>query len=294
MVKFCTEAHRAGARDLLWMSWLPKKAGRATHPRWYSGLIALTSEGARKLMLNFDDWFPQPGYWDSTLRYMLSMNPAMRAELSAGYLYPCLGHFTEHENAVDKGVRQPDWSMKHMIQETRTSAKLTAGHYSIGVCSFTEKGTISYLHPGMTLPDIPPEEDFRWWTAAITVSELPAGAAPTAEPRRNQGAQARKQGKWVPKNLHVRDTVTVDGEKDDQQSSQPIEITALQIMDETEELSADGSKSMERRWRAATALFRRRCFTNDPLKVAAWENYTVELPAMRPPDFLSFQPCELL
>ena len=24
MVKICTEAHRAGARDLLWMSWLPK------------------------------------------------------------------------------------------------------------------------------------------------------------------------------------------------------------------------------------------------------------------------------
>ena len=102
MVKICTEAHRAGARDLLWMSWLPNKK-RKTFPTRYSGLIALTSEGARKLMLNFDVWFPKPSHWDCLLLEKLSAHAGMRAELSAGYLYPCLGHYSQHESAVEKG-----------------------------------------------------------------------------------------------------------------------------------------------------------------------------------------------
>ena len=66
-------------------------------------MIALTSEGARKLMLNFDLWFPEPGHWDCLLHEKLSAHAGMRAELSAGYLYPCLGHYSQHESAVEKG-----------------------------------------------------------------------------------------------------------------------------------------------------------------------------------------------
>ena len=45
LVKLCTEASRAGARDLVWMAWSPKKAKRAKHPSTYAGLLALTAEG---------------------------------------------------------------------------------------------------------------------------------------------------------------------------------------------------------------------------------------------------------
>ena len=134
MIKICTEADRAGAKDLLWMSWLPKKSKRVSYPTRYSGLIALTAEGARKLMLNFDDWFPEPCNWDTELRKGLGTNPAMQTELAAGYLFPCLGHFTEHESAIAGGVRQAEWDLKHLIQDTRPS-KLTAGHFSLGVCA---------------------------------------------------------------------------------------------------------------------------------------------------------------
>ena len=48
MIKICTEAHRAGAQDLLWMSWLPKKSHRVRFPTRYSGLIALTSDGGQE------------------------------------------------------------------------------------------------------------------------------------------------------------------------------------------------------------------------------------------------------
>ena len=90
----------------------------------------------------------------------------------------------------------------------------------------------------------------------------------------------------MPKNLHLRRSVTVDGEKDDAQFPVPIQTTTFQIIDETEELPAHNTKSLERRWRAAVNLFHRRCFTNDPLKVARWRDLKViELPAMRLPEF---------
>ena len=83
--------------------------------------------------------------------------------------------------------------------------------------------------------------------------------------------------------------MTVDGEKDDAETQHgPIQTTTFQIIDETEELPAHNTKSLDRRWRAAVNLFHRRCFTNDPLKVARWRDLKViELPAMRLPSFFS-------
>ena len=181
MIKICTEASRAGASDLLWMSWLPKASKRVKYPTRYTGLIALTAEGARKIMLNWDEWFPEPTHWDIALRKALSEKPAVRAELSAGYVYPGIGLFCDHPSSNSKSgeVRQADWTSHHFIQDTRTS-KLTAGHHSIAVCAFCRSGPQAFLHPGLTLPDVGPDEDFRWWTAAITVTSEPEGAVPTA------------------------------------------------------------------------------------------------------------------
>ena len=169
-------------------------------------------------------------------------------------------------------TRESDWSLPHLIQDTRTS-KLTAGFYSLGVCAFTHSGPNCYLHPGFTLPDIHPYEDYRWWTAAITVKALPAGRQPTpCNPPRGKSRHSNKVGKWVPKNLHKRTTVTVDGSKDDTEDFGPIQTTAFQIVDELEELPAQSTMSLDRRWRAATSLFSKRCFTNDPDKVAELRN----------------------
>ena len=127
--------------------------------------------------------------------------------------------------------------------------------------------------PGMTLPDVPPDEDFLWWTAAITVTALPAGSKPTASNPPLGARSPHNPKKWVPKNLHVLRSVTVDGEKDDaDESAGKIQTTTFQIVDETEELPAHQTQSLDRRWRMAVNLFHRRCFTNDPLKVARWRD----------------------
>ena len=94
-----------------------------------------------------------------------------------------------------------------------------------------------------------------------------------------------RRGKWGPKNLHLRRNVTVDGQKDDvDPNAPPIQTTTFQIIDETEELPAQQTSSLERRWRQATNLFQRRCFTNGPLKGREVE---------RQRNGLSFQPCAL-
>ena len=141
-------------------------------------MIALTSIGARKLQLNWDDWFPEPTDFDIALKKALSEIRACRTELSAGYLYPAIGNYVAHENANCGGaVRDSTWNCPHLIQDTRAT-KFTTGHSSIAVCAFQERGPIAYLHPGIKLPE-GPDEDLRWWTAAITINELPAGRMPS-------------------------------------------------------------------------------------------------------------------
>ena len=225
-------------------------------------------------MLNFDVWFSKPGHWDCLLREKLSAHAGMRAELSAGYLYPCLGHYSQHESAVEKGVRETTWDMRHILQETRTS-ELAAGHHdSIAVCAFETSGPLIPLHNGIKLPDTPPDQDFRWWTAAITVAEPEAGKAPKARKRAAEASSvASTPDRWVPKGLYKRRKVTVTGRKDDWETpDDPIFTTFWQIFDETEGIPAQTTESLNRRWRAACNLFSHRSFTNDPAKVAAWRN----------------------
>ena len=271
LVKLCTEASRAGAQDLVWAAWTPKKAKRVQHPSTYTGLLALTAEGARKLLNNWEVWLPKPESFDVALRRALCENVACRAELSAGYLYPALGSAMDVDTMLlGANPKDSTWTSPHLIQDTRTTA-LTAGHSSIGVCGFTTWGPACYLHPGITLPDTSQGEDFRWWTAAITIAELPAGGLPTAAKARAKakGSGAHSQAKWVPKGLTTVLPSTADGTKDDTDSSfGEIKTSAYQIWDEAEELPAQATKSLERRWRMAVNLFHRRCFTNDRTKVA--------------------------
>ena len=270
IVKMTSEAHRAGARDLLWLSWLPLKSKRVRHPTRYSGFIALTAEGARKLRFNFEEWLGEPTFFDTALRHALCENVACRAELSAGYLYPCLGHYCEHSSPLCKGaVRDTDWSSQHILQDTRVEPTADAKHWSIGVCAFTESGPICYLHPGIQLPELEFGEDFRWWTAAISINELPADNGPS-QSLRQRWHKAKGGGFWAPVALTKVTTCTVGSEKDDQDDSfGKIELTAFQIWDETEEWPAYlWTRSLDRRWRMAVNLFHRRSFTNNPLKVA--------------------------
>ena len=228
--------------------------------------------GARKLMNNWEAWLSKPHSFDVALRQALCENIACRAELSAGYLYPAIGGPMDVASLM-AGASPTDstWTEKHLIQDTRTTA-LTAGHSSIGVCSFTKMGPICYLHPGIELPDTSQGEDFRWWTAAITIAELPARTIPTAAKARpgGKGPGARSQGKWVPKNkINAILPSTADGSKDDTDTSfGEIKTSTYRIYDESEELPAQATKSLERRWMMAVNIFHRRCFTNDRVKVA--------------------------
>ena len=237
-------------------------------------------------MNNWEAWLPHPHNFDVALRQALCENVACRAELSAGYLYPAIGSALDVDAMLSGATpRESQWNSQHLIQDTRTTA-LTAGHSSIGVCAFTSWGAVCFLHPGINLPDSAHGEDFRWWTAAITIAELPAGGVPTAAKARAKSTdgRGRNKGKWVPKGLATVLPAWTDGQKDDWDSSfGEIKTSAYQIWDEAEELPAQATKSLERRWRMAVNIFHRRCFTNDRLKVAEWCNL-----------LLSFQPCASL
>ena len=87
IVKIACEAHRAGAGDLLWMSWMEASSRKKGAPSRFSGLIAISAIGARKLLANFEEWIPM-GFFDCNLRKALGGNRECRAKLAAGYLYP--------------------------------------------------------------------------------------------------------------------------------------------------------------------------------------------------------------
>ena len=180
IVKIVNEAARAGAEDMLWMSWLEAKSRRKRAPSRYSGLIALSAVGARKLLSNFDKWCP-PGNFDTQLRRALETDADCKAVLAAGYLLPALGHYSEHNSALFGGTtREAYWTEPFIAQSTRGPSEPPAAPWdgTFKVRRFLEKGHAEELHPGFSLPE-QQGESFTWWTAAITVAELPAGRLPT-------------------------------------------------------------------------------------------------------------------
>ena len=105
VVKIACEGSRAGCSDLLWMSWMEASTKKKGAPSRFSGLIAISAVGARKLLANFEKWIPM-GYFDCNLRKALSSDSDCRAKLSAGYLYPSLGHYSEHSSPAVGGARE--------------------------------------------------------------------------------------------------------------------------------------------------------------------------------------------
>ena len=139
-------------------------------------MIALTADCARKFVLNFNDWFREPGDWDCALLQAACWNRDFRDEIRAGYTYPSIGFYREHPSPNLKGqVREAPWHKKHILQGTRAVGPL---HEAIEVCFFTEAGPKCVMHPGIRLPEREHGEDFRWWTAAITIAESPTGDIP--------------------------------------------------------------------------------------------------------------------
>ena len=121
---------------------------RKRAPSRYSGLIAMSALGARKLLANFEKWIPI-GCFDVNLRKALDGNEDCRAKLAAGYLYPSLGHYSEHYAPAVGGTREGYWESAYIAQSTRGPSELPAapwdGNFQIYGC--IDKGHNPEKHP---------------------------------------------------------------------------------------------------------------------------------------------------
>ena len=267
LVKIMSESSRAGAGHLLWLSWTPN-CKRGTHPNGMSGLLALTAEAARVLVYHFDQWFSEPGDWDVLLREAASTDWRFRMNIEAGYTWPAIGHFREHASPnLEGAVRHGTWHKKHILQDTVACGPV---HHAIEICAFTEGGHRCVLHPGIRLPESG-DEDFRWWTASISILELPAGNCPSAEAWDNKwraaGRNPRARGRWVPKNKTEKLPALATSDKDDRDPNFPeLKTSTWQIWDEYEVIPSLVTASFLNRWRQAQRMFNMRCFTNNPGK----------------------------
>ena len=125
-------------------------------------------------------------------------------------------------------------------------------------------------HPGIRLPERG-DEDFRWWTASISILELPARNQPSAEAWANKKRAAsrntRARDRWVPKNKTEPVSALTTDEKDDRDPNFPkLQTSSWQIWDEYEKIPSDVTESFLNRWRKAQHMFNMRCFTNNPAK----------------------------
>ena len=267
LVKIMSESSRAGAGHLLWLSWNPN-CKRVTHPTGSSGLLALTAEAARALVFHFDQWFPEPDDWGVLLGKAASSNWSFRQTIEAGYTWPAIGRFREHASPDLQGaVRPGTWHEKHILQDTMAYGPV---HHAIEICAFTEGGHRCVLHPGIRLPERG-DEDFRWWTASISILELPARNGPSAEAWANKlraaSRNTRARDRWVPKNKTGPLTALASGEKDDRDPNFPeLKTSSWQIWDEYEGIPYPVTANFTARWRKAQLMFNMRCFTNNPGK----------------------------
>ena len=267
IVKIACEADRAGAGDLLWMSWMEATSRKKRAPSRFSGLIAISALGARKLLANFREWIPL-GYFDVNLRKALGSNEDCRAKLAAGYLYPCLGHYSEHYAPGVGGTREAYWKSSYIAQGTRGPSKPPAAPWdgAFHVYSCIEKGHNPVMHPGFALPEVP-GEDLSWWTAAITVPKLPAGREIVYRPHRKHRRNKVTTKYWVPKGITTPTLPPREQIDDSEAQFGEINVSSYQIVDDDEDTFSKDTVSFQRRWRQAVALFLRRSFTNDPEKV---------------------------
>ena len=216
-------------------------------------------------MFHFDQWFPEPGDWDVLLREAASSNWDFRQTIEAGYTWPAIGHFREHASPNLQGaVRPGTWHKKHILQDTMACGPV---HHAIEICGFTESGHRCTLHPGIRLPE-QGDEDFRWWTASISILELPAQGKPTAEAWDSKWRAASRKNRardmWVPKQKVGPLPALASGEKDDRDPNFPeLQTSSWQIWDEYEGIPSPVTASFLGRWRKAQLMFNMRCFTNN-------------------------------
>ena len=200
IVKICCEADRAGAGELLWLSWMAATSRRKRAPSRYSGLIAISALGARKLLAHFEEWIPI-GCFDVNLRKALEENQDCRAKLAAGYLYPSLGHYSEHYADAVAGIREAYWESAYIAQSTRGPSEPPAAPWdgNFQICGCILKGHNPEKHPGISFPERTGEY-LAWWTAAISVPKLPAGRAMVYRSHKKSD-QKKKGWYWRPKDI---------------------------------------------------------------------------------------------
>ena len=214
---------------------------------------------------------------DVNLRNALGGNQDCRAKLAAGYLYPSLGHYSEHFAPGASGIREAYWSSHYIAQSTRGPSVLPAAPWdgTFHICEFNEKGKDAKMHDGFSLPE-KKGEDLVWWTAAITVPELPAGRA-MIDRKQAQKSNKKHTMYWRPKHVEVKHTPPPEQLDDSAARFGQIKVSSYQILDENEDTLNQQSTSFQRRLRAAVAVFLRRNFTNSPEMVGSVETISRNL-----------------
>ena len=258
MVKLFNASAKAGARDLLWMSWNASTKTRKEVPAYGSHLIALTARCARVLHANFDDWIEQ-GHFSISLKKALESHDVCRAELTAGFLFPALGHYEEHESGTISGVRESSWNARWVQGGTRPDPTELANYpkdwIPWQIRDFCPSGVAPHLGGRPVLLE-DEDEDLTWWTAAVTVDESWYGS----RHGRNillsaERVRQMESGAHSPDAKVGVDPDTTWGE---------IRISQAQIAHSDE--VRKHTQSWRRQHRAAVSLFEKRQFTNNPKK----------------------------
>ena len=116
LVRLHTQAQRLGRGDLVWYSWNAAKSKRQSHPSHGSQMIGLTKTGAAALAAFFQR--SMPCHFDIGLLHAL-----LDQELALGacYVYPAIGHYTEHESGCDPalGIRPAHWGETWIMEGVR-------------------------------------------------------------------------------------------------------------------------------------------------------------------------------
>ena len=260
LVRMATLARRVGHGDLIWYSWDGCDGkGRKERPAHGSSLLGITAAAAKKMLKNFERWFPKK-HFDVALRDALEKDDHCRAELTACFLFPSVGHYDSHESGIERGVRWSKWEDSRVQEGTR---KLTAAQRDRHLRSFAPSGWCPELIRFRT--DAAAIESYTWLTLGARTFKPPLllpeklPKYPYYDPCGHLICLWDSWGKGhaVPHK--------------DRGAHSPLEMiltTTAQIV-HPEDDWPNMTAAKRRMWRARVADFHRRAFTEDLTVVAA-------------------------
>ncbi len=250
MVKLCTAAHRCDRGDLVWLGWNPRDRAwhRKTALGWGSQLIAVSGAGARKMLVNFEDWFLKK-HWDFSLKDALEYRADIRAALKASYVRPGIGTYETHfSGCTSIGERQADMESRWLQEGTRVEYD---GQKHRDIVDFSLRGVPTVLRDSVRIPEQVGDDDLRWFTLCDK-DEKERLATELSASQKQTGKRKTYWHEDLPAGLPM-----MDAEK-------RWMAVAIHHPRESKWLGTD---SLKRGHRMRLAEFARRNFTEEPAKV---------------------------